>query len=65
MNKKLFLYATLLTAVLTWALYRYHSSQPPDQEPIERCNELVSKMPEGTQDEIDRNINTFVECLHK
>ena len=65
LNKKLFVYLTLVTAMLTWALYRYHQAQPPDQAQIERCNRLVSKMPESTQEEIDKNINTFLECLGK
>jgi hypothetical protein len=65
MNKKLVVYLIVVTGLLTYVLYRYNRSQPPDQEQIERCNELVSKMPEGTQEEINRNINTFLECLGK
>jgi len=56
-------YLTVLTAVLTYVLYRYHESQPPDQEQIEYCEELVKDMPETTQEEINRSINTFLECL--
>ena len=52
-----------LTGVLTYVLYRYHESQPPDQEQIEYCEELVKDMPEGTQEEINRSINTFLDCL--
>jgi len=63
MNRKLLVYLTLLTALLTYVLYHYHRSQPPDQAQIERCNDLVSKMPESTEEEVNRNINTFLECL--
>jgi hypothetical protein len=63
MKRKLFIYITLLTGLLTYVLYQYHRSQPPDQAQIERCNELVSKMPESTEDEINKNINTFLDCL--
>ena len=62
-SKKVFIYLTLLVGVLTYALYRYHESQPPDQRQIERCNELVSQMPENNEQEINRSINTFFECL--
>jgi hypothetical protein len=64
-NRKLFVYLTLLTGLLTYVLYQYHRSQPPDQAQIERCNQLVSKMPEGTEEEINRNINTFLDCISK
>jgi hypothetical protein len=63
MNKKLLIYITLLTGLLTYVLYQYHRSQPPDQEQIERCNERVSKMPESTEEEINKSINTFLDCL--
>jgi len=63
MNIKLFLSITLALGVLTYVLYQYHESQPPDQEQIERCNELVKDMPESTEAEINRSINTFIECL--
>jgi len=52
-----------LTGVLTYVLYRYHESQPPDQEQIEYCEELVKDMPETTQEEINRSINTYLDCL--
>jgi hypothetical protein len=65
MNKlNLFLIA-LLTGTLTFALYTYKTSRPPDQEQIERCNEEVAQMPENTQEEINRSINTFIECLEE
>ncbi len=63
MNRYVFIYLTLLVGLFTYVLYRYHDSQPPDQEQIERCNELVSQMPENTQEEINRSINTFLDCL--
>lgn len=56
-------YLSLLTAVLTYVLYRYHESRPPDQEQIDHCNALVEGMPEDTQEQINRSINTFLECL--
>ena len=63
MNRKLFIYIALLTGSLTYVLYQYHRSQPPDQEQIERCNERVDKMPESTEEEINKSINTFLDCL--
>jgi hypothetical protein len=63
MNKKLFIYLTLLTGLFTYVLYQYHRSQPPDQEQIERCNELANNMPERTEEEINKSINTFLDCL--
>jgi hypothetical protein len=63
MNKKLFIYVTLLTGVLTYVLYQYHRSQPADQQRIERCNERASQMPERTEAEINKSINTFLDCL--
>jgi hypothetical protein len=62
-KKSIFIYLTLLVGALTYVLYQYHRSQPPDQEQIERCNELVRDMPENTQEEINRSINTFLDCL--
>ena len=65
MNKlNLFLIA-LLTGTLTFAIYTYKSSRPPDLEQIERCNERVAHMPENTQEEINRSINAFIECLEE
>ncbi len=65
MNKlNLFLIA-LLTGTLTFAIYTYKTSQPPDREQIERCNERVAQMPENTQEEINRSINTFIGCLEE
>jgi len=63
MTKTAFIYLTLLVGLFTYLLYRYHDSQPPDQQQIERCNELVSQMPESNEEEINRSINTFLECL--
>lgn len=60
---KMFVYLTLVTGALTYALYRYQRSQPPDQEQIDRCNELADQMPESNQEEINRSINTFLDCL--
>jgi len=65
MNKKLVVYLIVVTGLLTYVLYHYNRSRPPDQEQIERCNQLVSKMPESTEEEINKNINTFLECLGK
>jgi hypothetical protein len=62
-TRNVVIYVALLTGVLTYVLYRYHGSQPLDQEQIESCEELVKDMPEGTQEEIDRSINTYLECL--
>jgi hypothetical protein len=62
-RKSVFIYLTLLVGALTYVLYQYHRSQPPDQEQIDRCNELVRDMPEDTQEEINRSINTFLDCL--
>lgn len=63
MNLRMLLYLVLVTAVLTYTLYAIRSSQPPDQEAIERCNELVSDLPESTREEIDQGINRFLNCL--
>ncbi len=65
MNKLNLFLVALLTGTLTFALYTYKTSQPPDQEQIERCNEEVAHMPESTQEEINRSINTFIECLEE
>lgn len=62
-SKSAFIYLTLLVGLFTYMLYRYHESQPPDQQQVERCNELVSQMPERSEEEINRSINTFLECL--
>ena len=62
-NRKIFIYLTLLVGVLTYVLYKYHESQPPDQQQIERCNELANQMPQSTEQEINRSIHTFFECL--
>jgi len=62
-SKTVFIYLTVLVGLFTYLLYRYHESQPPDQQQIERCNELVSQMPERSEEEINRSINTFLECL--
>ena len=59
----MFVYLTLLVVLFTYMLYRYHESQPPDQQQIARCNELVSQMPERNEEEINRSINTFMDCL--
>ncbi|MGB5300032.1 MAG: hypothetical protein WBN08_07395 [Thiogranum sp.] len=63
MSKTVFIYLTVLVGLFTYTLYRYQESQPPDQQQIERCNELVSQMPERSEEEINRSINTFLECL--
>ena len=63
MTKTAFIYLTLLVGLFTFLLYKYHESQPPDQQQIELCNELVSQMPESNEEEINRSINTFLECL--
>lgn len=63
MNRKLFVYLMALTGLLTYVLYQYHRSQPPDRAKIEECNERVSKLPERTEEEINRSINTFRDCL--
>ena len=62
-SKTVFIGLTVLVGLFTYALYRYHDSQPPDQQQIERCNELVSQMPERNEEEINRSINTFLDCL--
>jgi hypothetical protein len=62
-SKTVFIYLTVLVGLFTYVLYRYHDSQPPDQQQIERCNELVSQMPERNEEEINRSINTFLDCL--
>lgn len=65
MNKKLFLYLLVVTALLTYVLYRYHRAQPPDEAKIEECEERVKDMPESTQEEINRSINTYMDCLRE
>ncbi len=63
MTKTVFIYLTLLVGLFTYLLYQYRESQPPDQQQVERCNQLVSQMPESNEEEINRSINTFLECL--
>ena len=63
LNKKIIIYLTLLTGLLTYVLYNYHRAQPPDQAQIERCNELAKGMPENTEEEINQAINRFTDCL--
>lgn len=63
MTKTAFIYLTLLVGLFTYLLYQYRESQPPDQQQVERCNQLVSQMPESNEEEINRSINTFLECL--
>lgn len=63
MTKTAFIYLTLLVGLVTFVLYSYRESQPPDQQQVERCNQLVSQMPESNEEEINRSINTFLECL--
>jgi hypothetical protein len=63
MNLKMLVYLALVTGALTYTLYTVRDSQPPDEQTIERCNELVSGLPENTREEIDRGINRFIECL--
>ncbi|HHH43933.1 MAG TPA: hypothetical protein ENK49_07335 [Gammaproteobacteria bacterium] len=64
MRKSTLIYLTLIVGVLTWLLYNYHRSGPLDEERIEYCNELVSKMPESNQTEINQSINRFTDCLN-
>lgn len=65
MNKLNLLLIALLTGTLTFAIYSYRQSQPPDEEQIAQCNEEVAGMPENTREEINRSINTFVDCLEE
>ena len=62
-NRRIYVYLALLTGVLTYVFYHYHASRPPDSEDIERCNALADAMPEGNEAEINRSINTFLDCL--
>jgi len=62
-TKIAFIYLTLLVGLVTFVLYSYRESQPPDQQQVERCNQLVSQMAESNEEEINRSINTFLECL--
>jgi len=64
-NRKLFVYLLVVTGLLTYVIYRYNRSRPPDQAQIERCEERVKDMPESTQDEINRSINTYLDCLRE
>ena len=63
MNLKMLVYIALVTGALTYTLYTVRGSQPPDEQKIEHCKELVSGLPESTREEIDRGINRFLECL--
>jgi hypothetical protein len=65
MSKTNLLLIALLTGLLTFAIYSYRQSQPPDAEQIERCNAMAAELPESTPEEINRNINSFVECLEQ
>lgn len=65
MNRKLLVFLLALTALLTYVLYQYKRSRPPDAAQIERCEERVKGMPESTQEEIDRSINTYLDCLRE
>lgn len=65
MSKTNLLLIALLTGMLTFAIYSYRQSQPPDAEQIARCNEQAAAMPESTPEEINRSINSFVECLEQ
>jgi hypothetical protein len=62
-NWKIALYFAAVTLLIAYGLYNYHRAQPLDEERIEHCNELVSGMPEATEEEINQSINTFVDCL--
>jgi hypothetical protein len=53
----------LLTGAITFTLYTWRQKQPPDAAQIARCDALVKDLPEATQEEINRSINTFMECL--
>ena len=64
MRKSTLIYLTLIVGVLTLLLYNYHRSRPLDEERIEYCNELVSKMPESNTTEINQSINRFTDCLN-
>jgi len=63
MNKKLLLYLVVVTGLIAWGLYRYNRSQPLDQARIDQCEERVKDMPESNQEEINRSINTYLDCL--
>jgi len=65
MRKSTLFLIALVTGILTFAIYGYRQSQPADEEQIERCNERVADMPEDTQEEINRSIHTFMECLEE
>ena len=65
MTKTNLLLAALLTGLLTFAIYTYRQSRSPDAERIAECNERVKGMPESTTEEINRSINTFMECLEE
>lgn len=63
MKRRFIILATLLLAVLTLVLYRYHDAQPPDAAQIARCEALADEMPANTQEEINRSLHTLHECL--
>jgi len=63
LKKSTLVYLTLIVGVLTWLLYSYQRSGPPDEARIEYCNKLVSEMPESNQTEINQSINRFTDCL--
>ena len=65
MHKSTLFLIALVTGILTFAIYSYRQSLPADEEQIERCNALADEMPENTREEINRSINTFVECLEQ
>jgi hypothetical protein len=65
MNRKLFVYLLFVTGLLAYVLYLYNRSQPPDQAQIDRCEERVKDMPENTQEEINRSINTYLDCVRE
>lgn len=65
MNKKMFIYLLVITGLLTYGLFLYHRSQPLDQARIDACEARVKDMPESTQEEINRSINTYMECLRQ
>jgi len=62
---KIALYFVAMTLLIAYGLYNYHRAQPPDEEQIARCNERVNGMPESTEEEINKSINTFLDCLRE
>lgn len=61
----MFVYLLVVTGLLTYVIYHYNRSRPPDAAQIERCEARVKDMPESTQDEINRSINTYLDCLRE